>query len=493
MVFTINEELRDSVVLVFTDVDVAEDYRQEVAYLKEKEIFTGKAEETYTIHDLKAGKTTVLLGMGAEGKVTLEQIRRGAFKAAKALNAAKAEEASVKLPKFSSYCYKVSTRAFAEGFVNADYRFDKYMTKKKEASLKKVSLLLLSGKEDKILPVLEGIQHVMDGVFLARDLVNEPAIVMTPQALADAAVEALSPLGVEVSVLGKAEAEELKMDAFLAVAKGSAKEPKVIIMRYKGDDADADILGFVGKGVTYDTGGYSLKPSDGMVTMYGDMGGAGSVIGAMKAIALNKVKRNITAVICATENMISGDAYKPGDIIGSMAGKTIEVLNTDAEGRLTLADAIHYIIEKEGVKEVVDIATLTGACVVALGEITTGAFTNDQALMDKVLLAAKQADEPTWQMPLTDEYKELVKGTNADLKNVAGRWGGAITAAAFLNEFAGKTPWVHLDIAGTALISAARGYLPKGATGVPVKTLYLLARQKADQAAEAAREEGSDC
>jgi leucyl aminopeptidase len=316
---------------------------------------------------------------------------------------------------------------------------------------------------------------LMDAVFLARDLVNEPAISLTPGSLAEIAQKELIPLGVEVEVLGRSAAAELGMDAFLAVAKGSSEEPKVIVMRYRGDAESTRLLGLVGKGVTYDSGGYSLKPKDSMVTMYDDMGGSAAVIGAVKALAANGVKRNVTAVVLATENMVSGEAYKPGDIIGSMAGKTIEILSTDAEGRLTLADALHYIITKEKADEVVDIATLTGACVVALGEQMSGAFASDDELMQRVRNAAEKAAEPTWQLPLNEEYRELVKGTRSDLKNSGGRWGGAISAAAFLREFTGDTPWVHLDIAGTAYLTSGKGYLPKGATGTGVKTLYNLA------------------
>ena len=218
-----------------------------------------------------------------------------------------------------------------------------------------------------------------------------------------------------------------------------------------------------------------------MITMNGDMGGAGSVIGAMKAIALNKLPKNVTAVILATDNMISGDAYVPGDIIGSMAGKTIEIHSTDAEGRLTLADAVYYIVKKEGVSEVVDVATLTGACVVALGEFYTGAFTNNQEFMDRVKSASVEAGEALWQMPLSKEYKELIKGDRGDLKNTGGRWGGAITAASFIEEFVEGTPWIHLDVAGTSDIASARGYLPKGATGAPVKTLYYYVKGESNK------------
>lgn len=404
-----------------------------------------------------------------------EALRLAAFKGAKELSKMKIRKASAKLPKFSGMCYRKSSKAFAEGLYHAEYRFDKYLSKKKDFHLEEVSLILLEGKVEKVLPELSEIENLMDGIFLTRNLINEPAITLTPVALAKAAKEELEPLGVEVTILGREACEKLGMTAFLSVAKGSTNEPQGIIMRYKGGKDEAPI-GLVGKGVTFDTGGYSLKPGPSMMTMNGDMGGSGVVIGAMKAIALNKVERNVTAVVLATDNVISGDAYVPGDIVGSMAGKTIEIHSTDAEGRLTLADAVYYSIKHEGVSEVVDVATLTGACVVALGEFNTGAFTNNRELYGKIEKAAEEAGEPMWQLPLSKGYRDLIKGDRGDLKNTGGRWGGASTAAAFIEAFVEDTPWVHLDIAGTSDIAAARGYLPKGATGMPVKTLYYYVK-----------------
>ena len=387
----------------------------------------------------------------------------------------KVKAASAVLPKFPGLCYKKSSKAFAEGLYHAEYRFDKYLSKKQDFNLEEVSFILLDGKEDKVLPELNEIENIMEGIFLTRNLINEPSITLTPVALAEKAKEELEAVGVVVTILDRSECEKLGMTAFLSVAKGSTNEPQGIIMRYKGGKDEAPI-GLVGKGVTFDTGGYSLKPGPSMITMNGDMGGSGAVIGAMKAIALNKVERNVTAVVLATDNMISADAYVPGDIVGSMAGKTIEVHSTDAEGRLTLADAVYYIIKHEGVSEVVDVATLTGACVVALGAFNTGAFTNNKELYGKVEKAAIEAGEPMWQLPLSKGYRDMIKGDRGDLKNTGGRWGGASTAAAFIEAFVEDMPWVHLDIAGTSDIESARGYLPKGATGMPVKTLYYYVK-----------------
>ena len=480
MKITINQNYSAKLVPVFKNKE-NEEFKDVLLNLQEKGIFKGEKGEIFSHVGLTGKNTLVFLGLGDEDKVAEEDLRLAGFKGAKELAKLKVKEASVKLEKLSSMCYRKSTKAFTEGLLHADYKFDKYLSKKSESSLQEVSLGLWEGKEEKVLPGINEVVNLMDGIFVTRNLINEPAITLTPVALANAAKSELEALGVEVTILSKEDAENLGMKAFLAVAKGSHNEPQGIIMRYKGGNTEDPILGLVGKGVTFDSGGYSIKPGPSMITMNGDMGGAGSVIGAMKAIALNKLAKNVTAVVLATDNMISGDAYVPGDIIGSMAGKTIEIHTTDAEGRLTLADAVYYIVKKEGVSEVVDVATLTGACVVALGEFYTGAFTNNQEFMDRVKSASIEAGEDLWQMPLSKEYKELIKGDRGDLKNSGGRWGGAITAASFIEEFVDGTPWIHLDVAGTSDLPSARGYLPKGATGTPVKTLYYYVKGESNK------------
>ncbi|ETA80868.1 leucyl aminopeptidase [Youngiibacter fragilis] len=473
--FTLDMEKENVVIPVCEDAAVEEAFREEYSFLSGKGIFTGKSGEVYSTLGAERKGVLIFIGLGKEKSVNLEKIRKAGFRAAQELASNKVAAACMRISKLSGLCYKETTKAWVEGMLQSAYSFDKYLAKKKDNPKLQMSFLIKEGKEDKVRSAISETMNLMDAVFLARDLVNEPAISLTPRTLAEVAGKELTPFGVEVEVLGRSAAADLGMEAFLAVAKGSSEEPKVIVMRYRGDAESSRLLGLVGKGVTYDSGGYSLKPKDSMVTMYDDMGGSAAVIGAMKALAANGVKRNVTAVVLATENMVNGEAYKPGDIIGSMAGKSIEILSTDAEGRLTLADALHYIITREKVDEVVDIATLTGACVVALGEQMSGAFASDDELMQRVRKAAEKAAEPTWQLPLNEEYRELVKGTRSDLKNSGGRWGGAISAAAFLREFTGDTPWVHLDIAGTAYLTSGKGYLPKGATGTGVKTLYNLA------------------
>lgn len=474
MKITINQSYDAVLVPVLKGKD--SDYPELLQELNERELFKGEKGELYSHLSLETGKVLVFLGLGEEEKVTEEELKLAAFKGARELSRLKVKKASVKLTKLQGLCYRKSTKAFGEGLYHAEYRFDKYLSKKTPFTLEEVSFQLLEGKEEKVLPGLQELDHLMAGVFTTRNLINEPAIVLTPKALAEAAKAELEPLGIEVTVYSRQDAEAMGMKAFLAVAKGSSNEPQGIVMRYRGASSEEPVLGLVGKGVTFDTGGYSIKPGPSMVTMNGDMGGAGSVIGAMKAIALNQLEKNVTAVILATDNVISGDAYVPGDIVGSMAGKTIEIHSTDAEGRLTLADAVHYIITKENVASVIDVATLTGACVVALGSLHTGAFTNNEALLNEVKAAAKTAGEPLWQLPVEEGHHDLIKGDRGDLKNTGGRWGGASTAAAFIEAFVGKTPWVHLDVAGTSDIESPKGYLPKGATGVPVKTLYYYVK-----------------
>jgi leucyl aminopeptidase len=301
--------------------------------------------------------------------------------------------------------------------------------------------------------------------------------VLTPEALAEAAKKAALQYGFSIEVISLDKLKRIKMDAFLAVARGSKHEPKLIIMRYLGAPENKhDITGLVGKGLTYDSGGYCIKTPQGMVNMKNDMGGSAAVIGTMAAIATLKLKINVIGIVAACENMISGDAYRAGDIIRSMSGKTIEVINTDAEGRLTLADAIHYALEREKVERVIDIATLTGAAVGALGNQISAVLTNDQAWLDKLQQASDFSGELIWQMPAHDEYKEMIKSEIADLKNVGGPMAGCITAGLFLREFVMDKPWIHIDIAGTALREKEGGVNAYGATGVGVRLLTSLLR-----------------
>ena len=310
---------------------------------------------------------------------------------------------------------------------------------------------------------------------LARDLVNEPANVVNPIRMAEVAAEVSSESGLDLTVLGREDMIQHEMGAMLAVTAGSANEPRLIVMEYKGDPQTRENnVAIVGKGITFDSGGISIKPAASMWEMKGDMSGGASVIGAMKGIAALKPKINVFGVVPAVENMPSGTAQRPGDIIRAMNGKTIEVDNTDAEGRLILADAISYIKQVKGARRVVDIATLTGAVVVALGHVASGVMGTSQQLVDSVLEASKTTGEKMWQLPLFDEYKRQNHSEYADVKNTGGRPAGSITAALFIGEFTEGLEWAHLAIAGTFLAERTAGHLVKGASGVPTRTLVQL-------------------
>lgn len=445
-------------------------------YLKEKELFVGNLNEVYA--DLSPnGENIILLGLGDESKLTLESFRNAFYKAGKSLLKYKIESVGLAVPKFEGLCYKATMTAITEGLLQSEYSYDKYLSEKKvKPCVKEVYFDVLEDKKDKVLEGIKEAEILVEGIFLTRDLVNERPMHMYPEVLANAAKDNLEGLGIKVDIYDKAGIEKLGMEAFLAVSEGSSKEPRFFVMTYTGDPDSEEKIALVGKGLTYDSGGYAIKPGASMDTMFTDMAGSATVIGALKAIATAKLKKNVVGVVAACENLISGAAYKNGDILGSLSGKTIEVLNTDAEGRITLADALWYTAKEIKADKIVDLATLTGACVVALGGLTSGAITNDDKLMAEVKEAAELSGEYVWQLPSHPEYKELIKGDFADLKNTGGRGAGTITAGLFLEEFVDEVPWVHLDIAGTAYDTKARGYLPKGASGIHVKTLYYLVK-----------------
>ncbi|MBC8145166.1 MAG: leucyl aminopeptidase [bacterium] len=313
-------------------------------------------------------------------------------------------------------------------------------------------------------------QGVINGVILARDLVNAPSNEIYPETLAAAAKRELTPHGVTVKILNKAAIEKLKMGGLIAVNQGGVRPPAFIIMEYNGGRRGERPIVLVGKGITFDSGGISLKPGAGMADMKMDMGGSGAVIGAMRAIGEMKIARNVVGLVPTTENMPSGTAYKPGDVITFMNGKTAEIDNTDAEGRLVLADALTYA-DRYKPLAVVDLATLTGAIVIALGEYATGMFGNSDALKSRLKESADRTYDRVVELPLWEEYEELIKSDIADVKNSGGRAAGSITAALFLQHFIGDYPWVHLDIAGTGMTSKASGYISKGGSGAGVRLL----------------------
>jgi leucyl aminopeptidase len=368
-----------------------------------------------------------------------------------------------------------AVQAVVEGATLGDYDADRYRTERDaERRIDRFSLAAGGAETAAVKSAVERGRIIAGAQNFVRDLVNEPSNRMTPSLLAQRATEMASEFGLESTVLGSEEIRALKMGAFWAVARGSDEPPKLIVLRYEDPYAvDAPLIGLVGKGITFDTGGISIKPAADMHEMKTDMAGGATMLGVMRAIAQLKPRARVLAVVPATENMPSGKAYKPGDVITSMSGKTIEILNTDAEGRLVLADALTYA-KQQRCTVLIDAATLTGAVTVALGNITTGVFGWNKEWVNRVLASAAAVGDRMWELPVDDDYRELYKSSIADLANTGGRYGGAITAAMFVGEFAGDTPWVHLDIAGTRWANEEKPYLAKGPTGHPVRTLVHL-------------------
>ncbi len=367
--------------------------------------------------------------------------------------------------------------AVADGALVADFDADTYRTERN--GKKGMETLLLATGGDPLPAEADAALNrgriVGEAQNFTRELVNEPSNYMTPTKLAERATEMAARYGLQCEVLGQQEILDLKMGAFWAVAQGSQQVPaKFIVIRYSPEDApEQPVIGLIGKGITFDSGGISIKPSENMHEMKTDMAGGATMLGVMQAIAQLKPRVRVMALIPATENMPSGNAYKPGDVITSMSGKTIEILNTDAEGRLVLADALTYA-KQLGCTVLIDAATLTGACMVALGTFTTGVFGWNKEWVNRVLTAATAAGEKMWQLPVDDDYRDLYKSAIADLANTGGRHGGAITGAMFIGEFAGDTPWVHLDIAGPRWANDEKPYRAKGPTGHGVRTLVQL-------------------
>jgi leucyl aminopeptidase len=449
-------------------------------HFKDSKKFKGSAGEICsTINIAESGvQDIIFIGLGSKDELTTEIIRSSFGKAIKKAIALKDKKIALDMISSEKLSVEDIIKAIVEGIGFGEYKFDKYKSEAQEDFDIEVSIRTEDSENiNSIDEYIDEASILVETTKLARDLVNEPANILYPETLAEKVISSGSKYGFEVEVFDETKINELGMEAFLSVAKGSELPPRFIVMRYFGDESKKDdILGLVGKGLTYDSGGYSIKPTNGMDTMKSDMGGASSVIGAISAIAKKKLKINVVGVIAACENLISGAAYKPGDIIGSMAGKYIEVLNTDAEGRLTLVDAVHYIIEKEKVNKVIDVATLTGAALVALGVTTTAVISNNDEFYKDLESASVKADEKVWRLPNFDEYKKLIKSDIADLKNTGGRYAGTITAGLFIGEFVQNKPWLHLDIAGTSWTEKDDGYYSKGGTGVGVRTLYYLAK-----------------
>jgi leucyl aminopeptidase len=439
----------------------------------------GKLNEISIIHSLGKlpARIVVVVGLGKQGDFTLDKTRSVVARVCRTLRGLHCLQIATILHGAGAGGFNVrdAAQVITEGAILGLYNFRKHMTKSPESP--EVNELIIvardaSMKEDAEQGCFKG-RTMAQATNLARDLVNEPPNFMTPSHMAGVAEGIASEHGLELTVLERDQIEKEGMGAFLGVAQGSEQPPKLVILSYRGNKGSSEVLGLVGKAITFDSGGISIKSSDAMKDMKGDMSGGAAVIAAMGAIAQLKPEINVTGIVPATENLPSGRALKPSDVLVAMNGKTIEVANTDAEGRLILADALSYAVKK-GLSPLIDVATLTGSCQIALGDICSGLFPNSQELADKVIKAGADAGERLWQMPMYEEYKEQNKSDVADIKNTGGRYGGAITAAQFLSEFVGETPWVHLDIAGTFTVDKEEGYLAKGATGITVRTLVNL-------------------
>ncbi len=438
--------------------------------------FKGKSLETALLHRPPTFKARRLaaIGAGKPEKLTTAEVRKIAGAALRFLKLKGVHTIALALDE--AFAGPASVAAAIEGSILGDYEPDHYKTDKSDAGRIDSYTLLVPAVDAAIEAAARRAAIVAESQNYTRALATEPGNAMTPTILADRARAMAAEQGLECEVLDRARMEQLGMGALLGVAQGSNEPPCLIVVRYRPEeDAGAGAhLALVGKAVTFDSGGISIKPSDKMDLMKFDMAGGAAVLGAMRAIAQLKPAVTVTGFVPAVENMPGGRAQRPGDIVKTLSGKTVEVLNTDAEGRMILADAMTYA-RNLGCTHIVDAATLTGAIVVALGDIYTGLFPSEDAFASRVAAAAEAAGEKMWRMPVDDEYKEALKSTYADLPNVGNRKGGAITAAMFLKEFTSDAPWVHLDIAGTAWLDDAKPYLAKGPSGAPVRTLVRLA------------------
>jgi leucyl aminopeptidase len=444
----------------------------------------GKLNEITLLHSpgkLPTGRV-VVTGLGKKAELTLDKVRGATGETCRYLRQKGVDRIASGLQGagINGIQTEDAVQAITEGAILGLYAFRKHITKKENNYTEVKEFAIVGRGEAAISGAIARAEIIADAVNWARDMVNEPANFMTPADMAEAARKIAGDYGLKLEVLEKPQMAELGMGALLGVAQGSQQPPMFIILSYQGKESDEVDMALVGKGITFDSGGIDIKPYEGMHEMKGDMSGGAAVMAALMAVARLKPAINVTALVPATENMPSGTAQKPGDIVTAMNGKTIEILNTDAEGRLILADALSYA-KKIDAKAIIDVATLTGACHIALGDLCSGAFPNNQELADRLIASGRETGELLWQLPMYDEYKEQLKSDIADIKNIGGRFGGAITAAKFLGEFVNNTPWVHLDIAGTYYTDKEKGYVTKGGTGVPVRTLIDLVLKMAKE------------
>jgi leucyl aminopeptidase len=439
---------------------------------------TGKAFETALLHrpqGLKA-KRLLVVGAGKAKSFTHAEVRKAAGSAIRALKPKAIKSCAFLVPDLTSGA-EDAVRTIVEGALVADFDPDTYRSDRKDQSVKEITVVAPSGADQGKLQnaVTQG-RVIGESQNFTRELVNEPSNRLTPTMLGDRAKKMCDTVGLKCELMGPDKIKEMKMGAFWSVSQGSDEEPRLIVMRYDPPGApEKPVLGLVGKGITFDTGGISIKPADGMEKMKYDMAGGAAMIGAMRAIALLKPKVKVIGIVCASENMPSGKAQKPGDVQIAMSGKSIEIINTDAEGRLVLADGLYYA-RTLGCTHLIDAATLTGACVVALGYANAAVFANDENAYQHFTTALQRSGEKFWRLPLDQEYLDQIRSNIADIMNTGGRWGGASTAAVFLKEFVDDTPWLHLDIAGTAWMEENKSWIAKGPSGIGVRSLIEFVR-----------------
>ena len=446
--------------------------------------FKAAANETVLVHSPAglAARRLLIVGLGKQAKATAHGVRNAAGTAVRFTKPRGIRELAFALPHSDGtpgleLPLAACARAAIEGAFVGDFDPDTYRSDRKDLSVEKFTVAAPGDSDKAVLQsaFAEG-AIIGESQNFARALVNEPGNKLTPTILGERARQMASETGLKSEVWSTDKLHELKMGAFWSVSQGSEQPPALIVLRYEPEGVtDGPVLGLVGKGITFDTGGISIKPADNMEKMKYDMAGGAAMLGAMRAIALLRPRVRVIAVVCAAENMPDGKAQKPGDVQTAMSGKTIEIINTDAEGRLVLADGLSYA-RQLGATHLIDAATLTGAVAVALGQVNAGVFSNDEATFEKFNTALAISGEKFWRLPLGDEYAELIKSDIGDIKNTGGRFGGAITAAEFLKVFAEDTPWIHLDIAALAWIDENRPYIAKGPSGVAVRSILEWVR-----------------
>jgi leucyl aminopeptidase len=425
-----------------------------------------------------AAKRLLIVGLGKQGKVTVNSVRNAAGTAVRFTKPRGIRELVFALPEAEALEPGLCARAAVEGALVGDYDPDTYRSDRKDLSVQSFTLAApgKSNKKTVEAAFAEGV-IVGESQNFTRALVNEPGNKLTPTILGQRAAAMAAEVGLKAEVYSTEKLHELKMGAFWSVSQGSEEAPVLIVVRYEPEGVTGGpVLGLVGKGITFDTGGISIKPSDSMEKMKYDMAGGAAMLGAMRAIALLKPKVRVIGIVCAAENMPDGKAQKPGDVQTAMSGKTIEIISTDAEGRLVLADGLAYA-RQLGATHLIDAATLTGAVGVALGKVNAGVFSNDEETYGKFQSALQVSGEKFWRLPLDEEYAELIKSDIGDIKNTGGRFGGASTAAEFLKVFVEERPWIHLDIAGMAWVDETRPYIAKGPSGIGVRSILEWVRR----------------